>query len=237
MTEFDRIAPHYKEIVDQTLTLSGETSEYFAEYKARFTARELAGPRFSGKILDFGCGIGLLSRFLKMHFPASTLHGFDVSPQSIARIDADLRSHGLFTSDDAKLDHDYDLIIVSNVLHHTRPEHRQTVISAVGERLTRTGKLIVFEHNPVNPVTRWVVNHSPVDREALLLPQRETVTYLRRAGFRLTRRAYIVFFPRPLSWFRFLEPWLTWVPMGAQYAVVAARADVHGVSAGGHLQP
>jgi SAM-dependent methyltransferase len=237
MTDFDHIAPNYKEIVDQTLTLSGENSEYFAEYKARFTAQELANHAFTGKILDFGCGVGLLSRFLRMHLPAATLHGFDVSSESIGRIDADLRTHGLFTSNDAELDHDYDVIIVSNVMHHTRLEHRQTVISAVRERLTRTGKLVVFEHNPVNPVTRWVVSHSPVDREAVLLPQQETLTYLRRAGLRLLRRAYIVFFPRPLSWFRFLEPWLAWVPMGAQYAVVAARADVNGVSEDGSPRP
>jgi 2-polyprenyl-3-methyl-5-hydroxy-6-metoxy-1,4-benzoquinol methylase len=237
MTDFDRIAPNYKEIVDGTLTLSGETSEYFAEYKARFTAQELATPGFTGKILDFGCGVGLLSRFLRMHFPASTLHGYDVSADSIGRIDPDLRSHGVFTASVAMLDHDYDVIIVSNVLHHTRPEDRQSLITAVRERLTKTGKVVVFEHNPANPVTRWVVRHSPVDREAHLLPQREILTYLRRAGLHLIRRAYIVFFPHPLAWFRVLEPWLTWFPMGAQYAVVAARAESDGISEGGKSRP
>jgi 2-polyprenyl-3-methyl-5-hydroxy-6-metoxy-1,4-benzoquinol methylase len=225
MPEFDRLAPNYKEIVDQTLTISGETSAYFAEYKARYTARAVVRPEFSGKILDFGCGIGLLSGFLRKHFPASRLHGFDVSPESIQRIHPDLHSHGLFTSNLADLDGDYDVIVVSNVMHHARPEHRQTVISALRERLVQTGKLVVFEHNPMNPVTRWVVHHSPIDRDAILLPRRETMAYLDRAGLHLIRRAYIVFFPRFLSRLRLFEPWLSWCPLGAQYALVAERTD------------
>jgi hypothetical protein len=39
----------------------------------------------------------------------------------------------------------------------------------------------------------------------------------------LMRRDYIVFMPRFLAFLRPLEPWLTWLPMGAQYVVLAEK--------------
>ncbi|MBM4133667.1 MAG: methyltransferase [Nitrospira sp.] len=233
MSEFDRFALSYKEVLDQDLTISGETSEYFAEYKARFMVREAVGPGFSGKVLDYGCGVGLLSEILNKHLPACTLHGFDVSSESIGKIGAGLRARGLFTAKDQDLDDDYDAIIVSNVMHHICPEDRQATICRLRSRLAPAGKLVMFEHNPLNPCTRWVVRHSPLDKEAILLPRGEALAYLRDAGLRVTRRAYIVFFPRPLAWLRALEPWLAWLPAGAQYALVAEGGPHNGDGLGG----
>ncbi len=60
---FDRFAGDYRQVLDRSVAVSGEDSTYFAEYKARYL-RRLLGNNFSGKALDFGCGIGLLSGFL-----------------------------------------------------------------------------------------------------------------------------------------------------------------------------
>jgi hypothetical protein len=43
------------------------------------------------------------------------------------------------------------------------------------------------------------------------------------AGFGAARIRYRVFFPRALSRLRVLEKWLTWLPLGAQYYVLATR--------------
>ena len=63
---FDQFAGNYKQVLDRSLAASGEDSAYFAEYKAHYLARTLreAPP---AKVLDFGCGIGLLSGFLQKH--------------------------------------------------------------------------------------------------------------------------------------------------------------------------
>ena len=224
MHEFDSCAAKYKDILDQSLAFSGCTSEHFAEYKARYIAR-VADLGASCKVLDFGCGVGILSRFLHRHLPSSTLHGFDVSPESIREIDAALLTCGFFTTNMAQLDCDYDLIVLSNVMHHIRPTYRQATIFELYKRLSPAGRLVVFEHNPVNPVTQWVVRQCPFDKGAVLLPLRETRSYLICAGLRVVRQDYILFFPRCMSWFFRLERFLTRCPLGAQYVLVARKID------------
>lgn len=224
MHEFDSYAAKYKDILDQSLAFSGYTSEHFAEYKARYVARA-AGLEAPRKVLDFGCGVGILSRFLHRHLPFSTLHGFDVSPESIKKIDAALLACGFFTTNMAQLDCDYDLIILSNVMHHVRPTYRQATILELHKRLSSAGRLVVFEHNPVNPVTQWVVRQCPFDEGAVLLPLRETRSYLICAGLRVVRQDYIVFFPRCMGWFFRLERFLAKCPLGAQYVLVARKIE------------
>jgi len=112
----------------------GEDSAYFAAYKARYL-RKVLPDSFSGKTLDFGCGVGLLSHFLKAYLPAIRLDGFDVSRDSIGKVDDDLRSQGHFTSSAEDLDHDYALIVVANVMHHILPRQREEVVQDLTGRL------------------------------------------------------------------------------------------------------
>jgi 2-polyprenyl-3-methyl-5-hydroxy-6-metoxy-1,4-benzoquinol methylase len=219
---FDQFATDYKQLLDKNVALSGEGSEYFAEYKARYLARRLS-PNFNGKVLDFGCGVGLLSRSLKKHLPATKLDGYDVSCASLSCIERELTSEGTFTSDFARLRNDYDLIVVANVLHHVPVAERKTTIHALADRLAAGGQFAVFEHNPVNPATRWAVGQCAFDKDAVLLPMREAVAYLETAKVRIARRDYIVFMPRALAWFRKFEPWLAPVPLGAQYVLLGEK--------------
>ena len=220
--EFDQFAEKYKQLLDQSISISGEESEYFADYKARYLTR-LLSRTYSGKVLDFGCGVGLLSGFLKRHMPMIQLDGFDPSGDSISRANPALTSRGLFTSDFDRLDRLYDLIVIANVMHHILPEQRLSTVQRLAARLHSWGKLVIFEHNPANPVTRWVVNHCPFDEDAVLLSADEVDSYLQQAGLHLSRRDYIVFLPRLLAWLRPLEPSLRWLPLGAQYVVVGEK--------------
>jgi len=222
MEQFDQFSEDYKEILDQHVSASGESSEYFTEYKARYVAK-LVSNVAPTKLLDFGCGVGLLSSFLKKYLPDCTLHGYDVSSASIDMVDGDLLAQGLFTTDISKLANDYDLIVVSNVLHHIDPRNRQDVILRLRDRLAPGGNIIIFEHNPANPLTRKVVDSCPFDEGVVLLPLKETITYISKAKLGVKRRDYIVFFPRPLALFRPLEPLISWCPLGAQYALVGEK--------------
>ena len=222
MEQFDQFSKDYKDILDQHVSASGESSEYFTEYKARYIAK-LVPTGAPVKLLDFGCGVGLLSSFLKKYLPKCILHGYDVSSASIHMVDADLAAQGLFTADTSKLDNDYDLIVVSNVLHHIDPPDRQTAILGLRDRLAAGGRLIIFEHNPTNPLTRKVVDSCPFNEGVVLLPPRETITYISKAELGIRRRDYIVFFPKPLALFRPLEPLISWCPLGAQYALVGEK--------------
>lgn len=220
--QFDQFADDYAHILDNSVGISGEDSKYFAEYKAGYLHR-IYPPSFSGKVLDFGCGVGLLAGYMKRAFPAIQLDGFDVSADSIRRVDPDLAAQGCFTSRSADLAADYQLIVVANVMHHVPPDQRTNTVQELARRLVHGGRLVIFEHNPANPVTRRIVERCPFDEDAILLPPGETSGYVRQAGLQIGRRDYIVFMPRPLAWLRRFEPSLSWLPLGAQYVVVAHK--------------
>ena len=219
MEDFDKFAHDYKSILDKTLKFGGEKEEYFSTYKADCINR-CVGKNFSGKILDYGCGVGLLSKTLLKHFPHASVDGYDVSTASIEHVPNYLKKQGCFTSDMNTLGQNYDLIVVANVLHHIKASDRESVVTEFNKFLKNNGKIIIFEHNPFNPLTCKIVKDSPLDKGVVLLPFSETIIYLKKAGFKNIRLNYIVFFPRFLSALRWAEPFLFWFPLGAQYTAI-----------------
>jgi len=103
-----------------------------------------------------------------------------------------------------------------------RPD-RPAVLKDVLSKLRPGGRLYVFEHNPLNPVTQRTVKTCPFDDDADLLWPWQARRLLKEAGFREVRLDYIVFFPRPLAALRPLEPRLRWLPFGAQQLVLGTR--------------
>jgi len=223
LSEFDRFSEGYRELLDRNVRITGEKSDYFASYKARFIAEKVA-PKPDCRILDYGCGIGLVCGQMKQHLPRARIDGYDVCRASLDHIDSTLRKQGTFTSEIGTLDRDYDVVILANVLHHVGLEARQDTVSRAAEFLSMNGKLVIFEHNPANPLTRRAVASCPFDGDAILLPPRETLCYFSQNEFRKIRLEYIVFFPRFLSLLRPLEPFLHWCPLGAQYVVTGSKA-------------
>lgn len=220
--QFDQFAGNYREVLDRAVAGSGEGSAYFAEYKAQYLARTLPRDSFV-RVLDYGCGVGLLSGFLQKHLQPTRLDGFDVSAGSIEALDSSIKDRGTFTSDRNQLSKDYTLIVIANVLHHVDPGDRSMVLKELASRLDSRGSLAIFEHNPTNPVTRRTVDRCPFDKDAVLLPVSETLALIQAASLRRIRRDYIVFMPHVLSGLRFLEPSLAWLPLGAQYVVLGEK--------------
>lgn len=223
--EFDSYAEKYEELLAHSIKLSGEKPEYFAAYKASYLARLV--PPDVGRVLDYGCGIGMLTNQLRLCFPKAQVDGFDPSPGSLARVSPLLLAQGSFESDPTSLGSEYDLIVMANVLHHVKPAKRRNLVSEVASRLAPGGRLVVFEHNPYNVLMRWAVAQCVFDEDAILLRRKESTLYLKWAGLKATSD-YIVFFPRWLHWLRWLEQHLYWCPMGAQYVVVGTRAGDEG---------
>jgi 2-polyprenyl-3-methyl-5-hydroxy-6-metoxy-1,4-benzoquinol methylase len=219
---FDRYAADYKELLDRSISITGESGEYFAEVKVRHLSTTL-GSNFGGRILDFGCGVGMPSHVLRRLLPSAKTDGFDPSEQSISAIGPELKKTGLFTSVRDHLRSDYDVIVVANVMHHIPPTERRRTVEFLSQRLSSRGRLFIFEHNPANPLTRLAVFRCPFDDDAVLLWPRETRTLVRSAGLRCERRCYLVFFPRPMNKLRPLESSLKWCPFGAQYVIEGSK--------------
>ena len=211
--EFDRYAQSYEEMHAASIAASGESTEYFAVYKQKFLER-LLGEGFDEPVLDFGCGIGNLTRFLTRSF--KEVHGYDPSSESAELARTRAPGATFFDDPEALPKNHYGAAVLANVLHHVPPPNRPGLMEIVASTLSPGGKLIVFEHNPLNPLTRKVVAACPFDENAELLYPWMTKKLLRGAGLKRVALDYIVFFPHGLAKMRPLEPSLAWLPLGAQ---------------------
>jgi SAM-dependent methyltransferase len=163
------------------------------------------GSDFSGKILDLGCRVGLLSIQLSRCLPSAMIHGHDVSAESIRRIPSELTRRGHFSDRLDNLDYNYRLAIASNVMHHIPKNQREQTIAEIAAHLAEGGRLILFEHDPWSPINRWVVHRCAFDENIALLRPKGVCGNLSRAKLRLHKREYIAFSPRTLSPTRPLE--------------------------------
>jgi 2-polyprenyl-3-methyl-5-hydroxy-6-metoxy-1,4-benzoquinol methylase len=211
--EFDRYATSYDAMHAESISASGEGTEYFAIYKQKVLER-LLGPGFNRPVLDFGCGIGNLTRLLVESFP--TVHGYDPSSQCV-KLARERTPKAAFFEDTEDLPKGhYGAIVLANVLHHVPPSNRPGLLQTVVRGLAPQGRLVIFEHNPLNPVTRRAVAACPFDEGVELLYPWEVTRLLQAAGLASIHRDFIVFFPRFLAAARSLEPRLAWLPLGAQ---------------------
>jgi SAM-dependent methyltransferase len=229
-SDFDGFSRDYDDILGSQLQFFGAESDYFAEYKVELTRRLVGGAPAS--ILDFGCGIGRSVKHFARYFPGSTVVGMDVSEGSLDVARRDNAGVAFYAPGTLPPSLRFDLIFAAGVFHHIAPGQRLETLQACANWLSPAGHLVVFEHNPYNPVTRRIVRLCPFDRDAHLVQRRELVSLARRAGLAVRHAWYTLFFPGALGWMRPLERYLTKLPLGGQYLVHACRsAGVPGASA------
>jgi SAM-dependent methyltransferase len=118
----------------------------------------------------------------------------------------------------------FDLVTISAVLHHVPIAERNAVYGELHRVLRPDGRLVVFEHNPWNPVTSYVVANTPIDRGAILLPPREVATALTVGGWHGIRTSHLMFLPPRLGALATAaDRMFGWLPIGGQYAVTACK--------------
>jgi 2-polyprenyl-3-methyl-5-hydroxy-6-metoxy-1,4-benzoquinol methylase len=213
--KFDAYSRTYEALHAANISSSGESTEYFHRYKLECLLR--AGAPTDAPILDYGAGIGNLTRLLCQRF--AEVHAFDLSAESLA-VAKERASSAQFHYEASSLrDGYFGSVVLSGVLHHVPPNERLALLSSVRSKLRPGGSVYVFEHNPLNPLTRRAVATCEFDDDAILLWPWEAKRQLVRAGFQAVNLDYIVFFPRALARLRPWEPRLNWLPIGAQVFV------------------
>ncbi len=221
--KFDAYADNYEQLNEKSQRASGEPPGYFAEYKVRCIER-LVGSDFDEPVLDYGCGVGALTERLATRFPRTA--GYDPSAESVERARVRVPTADFYGGTDEIPDGQFGVVVLANVLHHVPPPDRPELIQLVMKKLQPgTGRIVVFEHNPLNPLTRRSVAACEFDDDAILLWPRELPKLLRDNGSSHVRRDFIVFFPRVLAPLRWSEPYLSWLPLGAQMMVVGTAAE------------
>jgi SAM-dependent methyltransferase len=231
--EFDQFSIGYSGGMENRLKQAvGKDLDQFIDIKVRRLVRELFPVglmRNQTSLLDFGCGTGEFLRSMNRHGFRGTMEGWDVSSEMLREaarrwqgsnlpalhcIDPELKSFP---------DKRFDIVILCCVLHHVAKAKRQELLQAVSKILAPGGWLVIFEHNPWNPVTNWVVHHTEIDRNAILLRPHEVRLLIRSAGLISRKLDYFLFFPPRLKWLERTERMLSWLPLGGQFSVIAEK--------------
>ncbi|MFO0899265.1 MAG: class I SAM-dependent methyltransferase [Pirellulales bacterium] len=173
--------------------------------------------------LDVGCGQGDLLRLGRGEF--KEVAGCDPSPEML-RCCADLPVRVQTSADELPYAQaSFDLATLVCVLHHVASPYQHRLLNRVAGTLRPGGWLCLVEHNPFNPVTRYIVRRSPVDRGARLLRAAAAARLLQAQGFEVVERRYFLVVPERFARiFRPLEDRLGSLPLGGQYAVFARLA-------------
>jgi len=225
--DFDAFADDYRNIHTQNIRLSGVDSYYFAEMKVKLLRPFESNSNL--QILDVGCGDGTTEYFMHQYFPKWLLKGIDVSGESIKKAHQKNIDSAVFKMYDGthipERDNSIDVVFIAGVLHHVANELHLKMMQEVHRVLKPGGRLYLFEHNSLNPVTKYLVNTCVFDKDAKLLRSDFCATILKSARLSIKKIDFIIFFPRKgiLSKFIFLEKYLRWLPLGGQYFVRATK--------------
>jgi ubiquinone/menaquinone biosynthesis C-methylase UbiE len=224
--EFDAYVDEYDAQHAASVRLSGEDPDFFAAYKAAEAARVMAAagapPR---QVMDFGAGRGNCAAHLQRAFPDARLTALDVSARSLTHCEARaIRPLDTVCYDGRTLpfeDARFDLVFTACVFHHIPADDHIRLLAEIRRTLTPQGRFVLFEHNPWNPLTRHAVATCPFDANAVLISAPEMRRRFRAAGFTDVALRWTLFFPAILAPLRPLERGLGWLPLGAQYMLVA----------------
>ncbi len=224
--DFDSYASNYRKVHSENLAFSGADSYYFAENKVLELIKEEDGER---SLLDLGCGDGVTELFFYKYRPGWRIDAIDISIKSIEEAKSKNipnTKFEVYNGDTIPFpDNSFDIVFVAAVLHHIDTSLHHNFLKEAYRVLRPKGRLYVFEHNPFNPVTRYLVNTCPFDKDAKLLNHIYCRKLLEKAGFSISRLKFILFFPRTsfFSGIIKLEKYLGWLPAGGQYYFKAVK--------------
>jgi SAM-dependent methyltransferase len=224
MSTFDEYSGDYDSALERGLAVSGEGKDFFAAGRVDFLKSCLAGLRARpADVMDFGCGTGSASPFLLGIPGAKSLTGIDVSEKSL---EAARRAWGpagvRFLPREAEPPV-VDLVYCNGAFHHITPPERSAALAYIYGALRPHGLFSLWENNPWNPGTRYVMSRIPFDRDAVPLSAVEARRRAREAGFQVLRTDFLFIFPHFLRRLRPLEKPLSSLPLGAQYQVLCRR--------------
>ena len=226
--EFSVYADKYDVALNQGLSVSGESKEYFARGRADWLNGILKRMQFMvHKVLDFGCGTGAATPFLLAGEESMDLLGVDISEPllEVARRDFGSERARFARLDDIHSSGDFDLAYCNGVFHHIPPVQRLDSLAYIRGMLRPGGLFAFWENNPWNPGARYVMSRIPFDKDAITLTPPEARRLLERAGFEVLKTHFLFVFPGPLRFLRFLEPFLARWPIGAQYQILCRKPN------------
>ena len=228
--EFDKYRDTYSTQINQSLAFSGKSHDFFTKVKANYLVKILRAESFlhqTTRVLDVGCGHGLIHPFLLAQKDIKLeIFGVDVASSVIdfARAANPIVSYQAYDGITLPyVDNTFDLTFAICVMHHVPTRQWCDFLQEMQRVLKPGGVAVIFEHNPLNPITRKIVKNCPLDRGAVLINSKSMEKMLQRVGFIRVNSSFILFTPIDKPFFLSLDHMLGWLPFGAQYYTLAKK--------------
>ena len=225
VSDFDQHVDTYERSVTHAIAFAGQEHKFYLEQKARclleLVQRRLGDPG-AVRALDIGCGVGLFDGLLVGTF--GSLTGVDPSRGAIERAAREHLELEYHVAEDGQLpfaDNSFEVSFALGVLHHASPDDQSRLLAEAARVTAPGGLVVVFEHNPLNPLTRLVVKRCDFDLGVTLLRRNRANMLLAAAGLTPVESRYILFFPWGGSVFR-----------SAERSLRALHLTINGVAAG-----
>ncbi|MCO4316412.1 class I SAM-dependent methyltransferase [Phyllobacterium sp. 21LDTY02-6] len=224
---FDEYGLSYAESVTKAVEFTGLSLDFVTRVKGDYIvdlARHHAGDASKLSALDVGCGIGNFHPLLVPAF--RSVSGVDISGVSIdvARANNPDVDYKVYDGQVLPYDTDsFDVAFTVCVMHHVPPSLWPNFVREMQRVLKPGGQALVFEHNPLNPLTMRIVNSCPFDEDAVLLRQGQTKKLFEQASFKDVYSRTILTVPPKGGVLRGLDRALGVLPLGAQYYVSATK--------------
>lgn len=226
---FERYKDTYRQEIQKSISFIGQDLAFFTLVKVNKLLELIhkhLGATSHLKILDVGCGIGITDYYLTQHF--KKLYGIDLS-RGIVQKAAILNPKASYRHYQGKnlpyADNSMDVTFSICVMHHVVPEGWNHFTKEMIRVTKKGGLVVVFEHNPFNPLTQCAVSRCDLDEDANLLQMNNVKQLLGRDSSRVEDRGYILFTPFRGNLFSFLDRHLGWLPLGAQYYVAGKKTS------------
>lgn len=223
--EFDAFSDTYNVAINDAIAFSGLKVDYFTRVKADYLIDLIedhcGDPRLIS-VLDVGCGVGNFHPVLEGKVGKIT--GVDISDRSIERARARNPSVDYYSYTGDRLpfaDFSFDVLYTVCVMHHVPPGQWQLFVAEMKRVLKPGGMVVVFEHNPRNPLTQRIVSNCVFDKNAVLLYPEDTRELLLQAGFNNLLERFIISVPPSGKFLRTVDLFLGRLALGAQYFVKA----------------
>jgi len=226
-SDFDKITQDYEKQINDALSFGGNEHQFYIDVKRDHLIR-IAEKEFGSTdklhVLDLGCGIGGYHAGLEGRF--EELHGAEISERSIevARKKYPFVHYAHFEGEHLPYPDDrFDIVFAICVMHHVPPAEWDGFVQEMYRVIKPGGLGLIFEHNPYNPATQYIVRSCEIDKDAVLLRPRHLRAMFRNAGFKDAETRTLLSVPPKGKFLQGLDELLGHLPFGAQYSLVAHK--------------
>jgi SAM-dependent methyltransferase len=226
--DFNKYKHSYCQTIEKSLRLTGKEHDFFTRIKAE-SLHDIIKQNFAHLnepyLLDVGCGHGLIHKHLK-HLDLK-LAAVEVAHE-VLPLAKQLNPEVTYFSHDGKTlpfeENTFDLTFAICVMHHVPPDQWPAFLLEMKRVLKPGGMVVIFEHNPYNPLTRYIVANNVLDEDAVLLSSRKLKKLMCHTGFSNEKSRNILFTPFSHPLFRWVDNKLGWCPIGAQYYATGVKS-------------